>query len=160
MKIKNEAPRVDTRGIFSPLLSREQNPSEAENSSHSSTGLRPRFSAKGDKNQSGLFFRRFFCGHLIVDKNQGKGDSKKPSTNVSSINPFVELIDSNHGVPSNTIAKYRNIIVPANLSVKSRNGAGTKIAIKNAAATFVAKAEYTFNACAEERKLFTHFKLT
>jgi len=45
----DEAPRSYDRGIFSPLLRRERNPSEAENSSHSSTGLRPRFSAKGDK---------------------------------------------------------------------------------------------------------------
>lgn len=48
-KVYHEAPRANTRGIFSPLLRRERNPSEAEISSHSSTGLRPRFSAKGDK---------------------------------------------------------------------------------------------------------------
>ena len=47
---ENEAPRTDAQGIFSLLLRRERNPSEAEISSHSSTGLRPRFSAKGDKN--------------------------------------------------------------------------------------------------------------
>lgn len=34
----DEAPRSDDRGIFSPLLRRERNPSEAEISSHSSTG--------------------------------------------------------------------------------------------------------------------------
>ncbi len=49
MQRNYEAPRSDDRGIFSPLLRRERNPSEAEISSHSSTGLRPRFSAKGDK---------------------------------------------------------------------------------------------------------------
>ena len=48
-KEENEAPRSNDRGIFSPLLRRERNPSEAEISSHSSPGSRPRFSAKGDK---------------------------------------------------------------------------------------------------------------
>ncbi len=46
---ENEAPQVDTRGIFSQLLRWERNPSEAEISSHPSLGLRPRISAKGDK---------------------------------------------------------------------------------------------------------------
>ena len=45
-------PWAYARGIFSPQLSREQNPSEAETSSHSSSDLRPRFSAKGDENYS------------------------------------------------------------------------------------------------------------
>jgi len=59
-----EVTRSDDRSIFSPLLrppamlaqatqaGRGRNPSEAEISSHSSSGLRPRFSAKGDKNIS------------------------------------------------------------------------------------------------------------
>ncbi len=50
-EIIDEATRSDDRGIFSPLLRRERNPSEAEISSHSSTGLHPRFSAKGDKSK-------------------------------------------------------------------------------------------------------------
>lgn len=46
-----EAPRSNDRGIFSLLLRRERNPSEAEITSHSSASLRSRFSAKGDKDQ-------------------------------------------------------------------------------------------------------------
>lgn len=45
----DEAPRSDDRGIFSLLLRRERNPSEAETSSHSFLQLRSGFSAKGDK---------------------------------------------------------------------------------------------------------------
>ena len=45
----NEAPRTDARSIFSLLLRRERNPSEAEISSHSFLRLRSGFSAKGDK---------------------------------------------------------------------------------------------------------------
>jgi len=44
-----EAPRSYDRGTYSHLLRRERNPSEAENSSHSSSSLHSRFSAKGDK---------------------------------------------------------------------------------------------------------------
>ena len=48
-KIKNEAPASLRSGYLLPSLRRERNPSEAENSSHSSTSLRTWFSAKGDK---------------------------------------------------------------------------------------------------------------
>ena len=46
---KNEAPVSLRSGYLLPALRREQNPSEAKNTSHSSSILRSRFSAKGDK---------------------------------------------------------------------------------------------------------------
>ena len=45
----DEAHRSYDRGVFSPLLRRERNPSEADISSHSSVSLHSRYSAKGDK---------------------------------------------------------------------------------------------------------------
>ncbi len=44
----DEAPQVNAWDIFSPLLRRERNPSEAEISSHSSLSSHPQFSARGD----------------------------------------------------------------------------------------------------------------
>ena len=52
---EHEAPRSGDRCIFSPLLRREQNPSEAEISSHLPASLRSRFSVKGDKFSSLAF---------------------------------------------------------------------------------------------------------
>ncbi len=49
---KNEALTSLRSGYLLPALRRERNPSEAENSSHSSASLRSWFSAKGDKNNS------------------------------------------------------------------------------------------------------------
>ncbi|MCX6705593.1 MAG: aspartyl/glutamyl-tRNA amidotransferase subunit B [Candidatus Woesebacteria bacterium] len=45
----DEAPSTLRSGYLLPMLRRERNPSEAKNSSLSSTGLRPRYFAKGDK---------------------------------------------------------------------------------------------------------------
>ena len=45
-----------TVGYLLPQTRREQNPSEAEISSHSAASLRSRFSAKGDKNSYFLSF--------------------------------------------------------------------------------------------------------
>ncbi len=45
---RNESPPTSRSGYLLPTLRRERNPSEAENSSRSSSSLRSRFSAKGD----------------------------------------------------------------------------------------------------------------
>ena len=46
---RNEAPTSSRSGYLLPAHRREQNPTEAENTSHSSSILRSKFSAKGDK---------------------------------------------------------------------------------------------------------------
>ncbi len=53
--LKNEAPSSLRSGYLLRSLSREQNPAEAEISSHSFTGLRQWFSAKADKIRGALF---------------------------------------------------------------------------------------------------------
>jgi len=65
-KIKNEAPTGSRLGHLPPLLRREQNPSEAEISSHSSSNSHPQFSAKGDKNLklTLMFLLGVFAGAL------------------------------------------------------------------------------------------------
>lgn len=69
--MKNEAPRSCDRGIFSPLLRWERNPSEAENSSYSSPP-KAGFSAKGDKKILVI------CGPTATGKTSlGIGLSKK-----------------------------------------------------------------------------------
>src|SRR3989344_8136805 len=63
----DEAPRVETRGIFSSLLRRERNPAEAENTLHSFLRLRSGFSAKEDKERkNGSFLLTCICRRVFV----------------------------------------------------------------------------------------------
>jgi len=62
---ENEAPTGSRPGHLLPSLRREQNPSEAETSSHSSSDLRQRFSAKGDKKDN--FLNIIYLTHYKPD---------------------------------------------------------------------------------------------
>jgi len=61
-----EAPMGSRPRHFLPMLRREQNPSEAEISSHSSRDLRPWFSAKGDKNLTFLLVSLILAFFLSI----------------------------------------------------------------------------------------------
>ena len=106
--------------------------------------------------QIDLLFRRSLRGNFVIYKKHNKSYRKKPSSYITSIDPFVELFKCHEDFLSRTIARYKNSIVPNNLTVKSNTGPGIKPVTKNAAETLVENEEYTLYANLDLRESFIY----